>query len=129
MVIICGMVKGGARIGAGRPKGAKGRKSRTLEERMARMGVDPLEQLVEIAVEARGQGDLHLAVSAFKELARYVYPMRKAVDDRETKSASEPTIIKIITRVPASPEQPGVLRNCETQAGFNLAWTQPQIPE
>lgn len=119
------MSKGGARIGAGRPKGAKGRKSRTLEERMARMGVDPLEQLVEIAVEARGQGDLHLAVSAFKELARYVYPMRKAVDDRELVGASEPTIIKIITRVPASPEQPGVLRGCETQAGFNLAVAAP----
>lgn len=123
------MPKGGARIGAGRPKGAKGRKSRTLEERMAGMGVDPLEQLVEIAVEARSQGDLHLAVSAFKELARYVYPMRKAVDDREARGASEPTIIKIITRVPASPEQPGVLRSCETQAGFNLAWSQAQVAE
>jgi hypothetical protein len=96
---------------------------------MARMRVDPLEQLVEIAVEARSLGDLHLAVSAFKELARYVYPMRKAVDDREARSTSEPTIIKIITRVPASPEQPGVLRNCETQTGFNLAWSPPQIAE
>jgi hypothetical protein len=121
------MQKGGVRIGAGRPKGAKGRKSRTLEERMAGMGVDPLEQLVEIAVEARSQGDLHLAVSAFKELARYVYPMRKAVEDRSLATASEPTIIKIITRVPASPEQPGVLRDCETQAGFRLPWSQPQI--
>jgi hypothetical protein len=121
------MPKGGARIGAGRPKGAKSRKSRTLEERMAHMGVDPLEQLVEIAVEARGQGDLHLAVSAFKELARYVYPMRKAVDDRDTSGASEPTIIRLITRVPASPEQPGVLRNCDTSVGFDLPWSQSQI--
>ncbi len=104
-----------------------GRKSRNLEERMARMGVDPLEQLVEIAVEARSRGDLQLPVSAFKELARYVYPMRKAVDDRELVGDSEPTIIKTITRVPASPEQPGVLRNCETQAGLHLASSQPQI--
>ncbi len=121
------MSKGGARIGAGRPKGAKGRKSRTLEERMARMGVDPLEQLVEIAVEARGQGDLHLAVSAFKELARYVYPMRKAVDDRDTSGTSQPTIIKLITRVPASPEQPGVLRNSEPPAGFPLTWSPSRL--
>jgi len=117
------MPKGGARIGAGRPKGANGRKSRTLEERMACMGVDPLEQLVEIAVEARSQGDLHLAVSAFKELARYVYPMRKAVDDREAAGASQPTIIKLITRVPASPEQPGVIRNCDPTASFPVAWS------
>jgi hypothetical protein len=121
------MPKGGARIGAGRPKGAKGRKSRTLEERMAGMGVDPLEQLVEIAVEARSQGDLHLAVSAFKELARYVYPMRKAVDDRGPAVASEPTIIRLITRVPASPEQPGVLRNCDASVGFDLPWSPSQI--
>ena len=121
------MPKGGARIGAGRPKGANGRKSRTLEERMACMGVDPLEQLVEIAVEARSQGDLHLAVSAFKELARYMYPMRKAVDDREALGASQPTIIKLITRVPASPEQPGVLRNRDASVGSDLPWSPSQI--
>jgi hypothetical protein len=49
------------------------------------------------------------------------------VDDRELVGDSEPTIIKTITRVPASPEQPGVLRNCETQAGLHLASSQPQI--
>ena len=68
------MASGGPRFGAGRPKGAKGRRTKSVEERIATLGVDPIDALVAFGIEARDSGDLTLAAGVFKEFARYVYP-------------------------------------------------------
>jgi hypothetical protein len=65
--------------------------------------VDPIDALVGIGVEAREAGDLALAASVFKELARYLYPQRKAVDPA---AAQPPQIIEVITGVPRCPDDP-----------------------
>ena len=97
------MSSGGPRLGAGRPKGSRGRRTKSVEERIAKHGVDPIEALVGIGVEAREAGDLALAASVFKELARYLYPQRKAVDPAAVQG---PQIIEVITGVPRCPDDP-----------------------
>ena len=97
------MASGGPRFGAGRPKGAKGRRTKSVEERVAKLGVDPIDALVAIGIEARDSGNLSLAASVFKELARYVYPQRKAVDPA---AVEQPCIIQVVTGVPRSPDDP-----------------------
>jgi hypothetical protein len=97
------MASGGQRFGAGRPKGAKGRRTKSVEERIAALGVDPIDALVAIGMEARDSGDLTLAAGVFKELARYVYPQRKAVDP---VAAQQPSVIQVITGVSRCPDDP-----------------------
>ncbi len=97
------MASGGPRFGAGRPKGAKGRRTKSVEERIATLGVDPIDALVAIGIEARDSGDLTLAAGVFKELARYVYPQRKAVDP---VAAQQPQVIQVITGVSRCPDDP-----------------------
>ena len=97
------MPSGGLRLGAGRPKGSRGRRTKSVEERLARHGVDPIEVLVGIGLEAREAGDLTLAASVFKELARYLYPQRKAADPVAVQA---PQILEVITGVPRCPNDP-----------------------
>lgn len=97
------MPSGGSRSGAGRPKGSRGRRTKSVEERIARLGIDPIEALVGIGLEAKEEGDLALAASVFKELARYLYPQRKAVDPT---TVQQPQIIEVITGVPRNPDDP-----------------------
>jgi hypothetical protein len=67
------------------------------------LGVDPIDALVAIGIEARDSGNLNLAASVFKELARYVYPQRKAVDPA---AVGQPCVIQVVTGVPRSPDDP-----------------------
>ncbi len=97
------MASAGPRFGAGRPKGAKGRRTKSVEERIAALGVDPIDALVAIGMEARDSGDLTLAAGVFKELARYVYPQRKAVGP---VAAQQPSVIQVITGVSRCPDDP-----------------------
>ena len=72
------MSKGGARPGAGRPKGKANKRSREIAERLEQLNCDPIEGMAMIANDT--SLDHGLRLTAFKELAQYVAPKRKAVD-------------------------------------------------
>jgi hypothetical protein len=70
--------KGGARPGAGRPKGSTNKKSQEIQDRLEELGVDPIEGMAMLASDPTSTPELKL--QCFKELAQYVAPKRKAVD-------------------------------------------------
>ena len=70
--------RGGRKKGTPNKKTAKAAK--TIQETIERIGCDPLEAMLEIAIQAKNEGDLQLSLSAYKELAQYVAPKRKAVE-------------------------------------------------
>lgn len=84
------MSRGGARKGAGRPKGSKNQRTQAVEEMLSGMGCSPIEALARIAMMAEedAQGaepadrlpHMNLAKDCYKELAQYVAPKRKAVE-------------------------------------------------
>ena len=66
----------------GRPKGARNRvtASQKISEVEQRMGVtlDPLEGMAQIAADETN--DIQVRLAAFREMAKYLYAQRKAVD-------------------------------------------------
>jgi len=78
------MSHGGKRAGAGRKKGSLNKRTekakQAIQDTIDRIGCNPLEAMLEIAEQAKNEGDLSLALSAYKELAQYVAPKRKAVE-------------------------------------------------
>ena len=70
--------KGGARPGAGRPKGLPNKRTKEIAERLAELDCDPIEAMAMIANDTTLDHSLRL--QAFKELAQYVAPKRKSVD-------------------------------------------------
>jgi len=96
---------GGKRPGAGRPKGAKNKRTLAVEQRLAALGCDPIEGMARIAMETapclvcdatgrvgddepcgqckgvgRLQASLELRGKMYSDLAQYVAPKRKAVE-------------------------------------------------
>ena len=52
--------RGGARPGAGRPRGSKGRRTEDIEAMLERLGCNPLEVLAMIAInDKKGLGEGH----------------------------------------------------------------------
>ena len=85
------MASGGARKGAGRPKGSTSEKTREVADKLAKMKCDPIEGLARIAVMAEEDAQaaedpagriphMQLATNCYKELAQYIAPKRKAVE-------------------------------------------------
>jgi hypothetical protein len=74
------MSHGGKRAGAGRKKGSAGKKTLAIEDRLSKLGCDPIAGMAKIAEEAMLIKDYQLAGSMYKELAQYVAPKRKAVE-------------------------------------------------
>jgi hypothetical protein len=72
------MPRGGWRPGAGRPKGSRNKGTDLLEDRLNRLGCDPLRAMAELAMDPT----VPVAVRAklYAELASFLYPKRKAVD-------------------------------------------------
>lgn len=71
----------GQRIeGSGRKKGTPNKQTADVLEKLSALGCDPIQGMVEIAAEAKSQGDIALAGQMYKELAQYVAPKRKAVE-------------------------------------------------
>lgn len=82
--------------GLGRPRGSKNKDTRELEDIAARVGVNPFEALCLILkgdkrklgydvpdigmIPADWQLPLEMRIQAAKELCRYLYPQRKAVE-------------------------------------------------
>lgn len=69
---------GGARPGAGRPKGSKSKATLDVEEKLRKLGCDPIEGMALIAGNPENGVDLRARMYA--ELAQYVAPKRKAVE-------------------------------------------------
>lgn len=71
---------GGARPGAGRPKGAQNRRSRALADKFLGSGKCPAEALVRIAEQAEAAGETALAIDAWKAVLPYVHAKPKAME-------------------------------------------------
>jgi hypothetical protein len=64
--------------GKGRPKGSKNRISTEVKDILRRAKVDPVTELLKISRERGVEVDVRLRV--FCELAKYIYPQRKATE-------------------------------------------------
>ena len=80
------MTTGGARPGAGRPKGAISKRTQEIQERLEMLQCDPIEGMAMIANDT--SLDHGLRLQAMKELAQYIAPKRKAVDMATTFDGS-----------------------------------------
>ena len=63
----------------GRKKGTPNKRTLLVQERLAKCGLDPIEEMANLYFEAR-ETDLRLAAGILKELCQYVHPKRKAVE-------------------------------------------------
>jgi hypothetical protein len=73
------MAKGGARAGAGRPKGATTKRSREIADRAALAGVMPLEIMLQGMCFYWKAGNLDKAVAIAKDAAPYMHPRLTSV--------------------------------------------------
>ena len=64
----------------GRVKGTKNKRTEDVIATMNARGFNPIEMLIEIAVEAKDKKDVNVCLQACKELAQYVAPKRKAIE-------------------------------------------------
>lgn len=77
------MPKGGSKPGerrGGRQKGTPNKKSTDIKRIIEGLGCDPIEGMARIAREAEAAKDHPVALAAYKELAQYMYPKRKAIE-------------------------------------------------
>jgi hypothetical protein len=85
------MASGGARKGAGRPKGSKSKRTQDVETMLQEMDCSPIESLARLAQLAEEDAQaaetpseriphMNLAKDCYKELAQYVAPKRKAIE-------------------------------------------------
>ena len=81
----------------GRAKGKKNKVSELVRDRLEELKCDPIEQLVVIVGQAQENGDLHLAVAVYKDLAAYVAPKLKSIELIESVAVPEPLEV-IFTR-------------------------------
>jgi hypothetical protein len=73
---------GGNRPGAGRPKGAKNKRTQEIQDRLEELDCDPIEGMAMISADPTTSPELKF--QCYKELAQYVAPKRKAVDMTST---------------------------------------------
>jgi hypothetical protein len=76
------MSRGGARPGAGRPKGKLSAKTEEMQARIAAEGITPLEVMLTTMRKAWDKGDETIAMSAAKDAAPYVHPRLIAQDNK-----------------------------------------------
>lgn len=67
-------MRGGARKGAGRPKGAATKRSREIADSESRKGVTPLEVMLKAMREHYDKNDFDAAASIAKDAAPYMHP-------------------------------------------------------
>lgn len=70
----------------GRNKGTPNRRTQEVAERLADLGVDPIEGMARMAMDATNAPELRGRM--FSELAQYVAPKRKAVEHSATEGGS-----------------------------------------
>ena len=64
----------------GRPKGAKNKLSLHAVEKMVELGLDPIEQYVDLLERARAAGNLNVEANCLSVLAKYRYSSMSATD-------------------------------------------------
>ena len=64
----------------GRTKGTPNKKTLLVQQQMEDLGFDPIESMIEINRLAMANKDYSLAGQMAKELAQYVYPKRKSIE-------------------------------------------------
>lgn len=69
----------GRKTGGRRP-GSKNKRTLEVEQRMEELDCDPLSAMVELAAEARRDGDKQLAAKLYTELSAFVVPKRRAIE-------------------------------------------------
>lgn len=62
----------------GRKAGTPNKKTTELQDKLIDSGFDPIQELIEIAVDLQTSKDLKTKICS--DLAQYVYPKRKAVE-------------------------------------------------
>jgi len=73
-------VKGVSGNPSGRPKGARDKLNRKVDEKLAELGCDPILGLGRIGMKAEEEGDLALAARCYSDLAQYIAPKRRSVE-------------------------------------------------
>ena len=64
----------------GRKKGTPNKRTQDVAEKLSALGVDPIESMARLAVQAEEKGDTVLAAKMYAELAPYFAPKRKATE-------------------------------------------------
>ena len=64
----------------GRSKGTPNKRTQDVIEKLESLDCDPIEGMARIALQAEKDGDKNLAATMYKELAPYVAPKRKAIE-------------------------------------------------
>ena len=82
-------------VGSGRKAGTPNKRTKTVEEKLATLGCDPIAAMARLAMDDNEPSGLRFA--ALKELAQYVAPKRKAVE----VSSAENQIMIVIDPVDA----------------------------
>jgi len=88
---------GGAREGAGRPKGVPNKSTQELAEMLDAIGCEPIMGMAKIAMDTNNA--IELRAKMFAELAQYKYPKRKAVDMSSSDGSVSTGPHEIIVRV------------------------------
>lgn len=76
--------RGGARPGAGRPKGAKSRKRKKILEIVSASGKTPLDVMLDVMRGAFERHDQETALEAARSAAPYVHPKLSAIEHSGT---------------------------------------------
>ena len=64
----------------GREKGTPNKRTQDVLEKLEQLGCDPIEGMARIAQQAEEEGDKVLAARMYTELAPYIAPKRKAIE-------------------------------------------------
>jgi len=84
------MLHGGARPGAGRPKGATGKKTKEIISAIEAAGIMPRDVMLHVMREHFNKGEYDAAVEVAAKVAPYVHP-RLAASSGTLKRPSEMT--------------------------------------
>ena len=103
--------KGGKRPGAGRPKGAKNKRSQALRDAVEAAGYDPnwaVLGLLDAAKEAHADGDIKLMVDALAKAAPFLHAKLSSIDARHLveQAVQEPISINFVMD-PREARKPG----------------------
>jgi len=94
----------------GRPKGSTGAKARAVELLMQRHNYDPVEALIVLVKDGDPEFgiplDIEMRIGIHKELAKYAYPMRKAIEIEQGAGPITMTIVSGIEGAPGSAIEP-----------------------
>lgn len=88
--------KGGKRVGAGRPKGARSEKnSKRINDIIAEYGITPVEVMMRAMKQLFDEGEMRSAAGVAKDLLPYLHPRLNSVE--HIGDSDNP--IQMVTRV------------------------------